>query len=244
MLRNIWLLKYQCESSKFLLNIKATYLLGFKKYIMKNYIFILIVFVFAACTTNKNDKKEQADTRLNASSDTLLNETAEAIDLEPDSRLFLEQAAYANMMQLESSNNIASETASEEIKNFATMISQEHQMLNVKLNELAKSKGFTLPKLLPNSKVQLIKKMDELKDEGRNEFYVKLIINENQNAIDAFALGSRSKDNEINNFATGALSKLKQNHQQIMNIDTAILAPKAGQGDDLLKISNRNKQPE
>lgn len=209
---------------------------------MKNSLFILFLFVLTACSNTSSNKQDQADTNVNTNADTLLNETAEAIDLEPDSRLFLEKAAYANLVQLESSNKIASETASQQIKNFAEMLSKEQQMLNVKLNDLAKSKGYTLPKLLPNSKVELIKKMDELKDEGRNEFYVKLIIKENQDAIDAFALGSRSKDKEINNFATGALPKLKQNHQKIMNIDTAILAPKAGQGDDLLKISNRNKK--
>lgn len=209
---------------------------------MKNSLFILFLCVLTACSNSSSNEQNQADTSVNTSADTLLNETAEAVDLEPDSRLFLEKAAYANLVQLESSNKIASETASEAIKNFAKMLSKEQQMLNVKLNDLAKSKGYTLPQLLPNSKVELIKKMDELKDEGRNEFYVKLIIKENQDAIDAFALGSRSTDKDINNFASGTLSKLKQNHQQIMNIDTAILAPKAGQGDDLLKISNRNKQ--
>lgn len=209
---------------------------------MKNFLSILFLFVFAACSNSNNDEKNQADTSLSTNVDTLLNETSESIDLEPDSRLFLEQAAYANMVQLESSSKIESETVNPEIKNFASMLSKEHKMINVKLNELAKSKGYTLPKLLPNSKVELIKKMDEMKDEGRNEFYVKLIINENQDAIDAFALGSRSKDNEINSFATGVLPKLKQYHQQVLKIDTALLVPKTGQGDDPLKISNRNKQ--
>lgn len=131
MMLNIWLLRFQSEFTKFLLNINATYLLIFKNYIMKNSIFILFLFVFAACSSNKTDEKDQADTSLNASADTLLNETSAAVDLEADSRLFLEKAAYANMVQLESSNKIASETVNPAIKNFAQMLSKEHQMLNV-----------------------------------------------------------------------------------------------------------------
>lgn len=209
---------------------------------MKKIILYLFPLVFAACSNDKAHEKETTENAITANADTLLIKKDEASDLDTGSRFFLERAAYANMIQIESSNRLASKTTSNELKTYAEMLIADHKAVNTQLTQLAQSKGYELPSLLPESKMQLLHKMDELKDEGRNEYYVKLIINEQQHAIDAFALGSRSEDKEINNFATGSLPKLKQHYQQVLKIDSTLLTPKVGQGDDPLKISNRNKQ--
>ncbi|RZL38361.1 MAG: DUF4142 domain-containing protein [Pedobacter sp.] len=209
---------------------------------MKKYILYLFPLVFAACSNDKANENKTNDNAIAANADTLLIKKDEATDLDTGSRFFLERAAYANMIQIESSNRLASKTTNNELKTYAEMLIADHKAVNAQLTQLAQSKGYELPSLLPESKMQLLHKMDELKDEGRNEYYVKLLINEQQHAIDAFALGSRSEDKEINNFATGSLPKLKQHYQQVLKIDTALQVPKANQGDDPLKISNRNKQ--
>lgn len=209
---------------------------------MRKSIIYLFPLVFAACSNNKINENNKDENALTANADTLLIKKDEATDLDTGSRFFLERAAYANMIQIESSNRLGSKTTNNELKTYAEMLINDHKSLNTQLTQLAQSKGYELPSLLPDSKMQLIHKMDELKDEGRNEYYVRLMIKEHQNAIDAFTLGSRSEDKEINNFATSSLPKLKQHYQQVLKIDTALRAPKANQGDDPLKISNRNKQ--
>ncbi len=81
-----------------------------------------------------------------------------------------------------------------------------------------------------------------MKDEGRNEYYLLLMISEHQQALDWFSRASRSKDAEISAFAKSIQPILSNHYEHIQKLYSDFQKPKLKGGDDPSKISDRNKQ--
>lgn len=210
---------------------------------MKNPILYFMFLLLAACSgkEQKTDAPEDS-TGTTGAKDTLVTSTPNSQKLDTTDISFFQQAAYGGMVEVESSKKILSLTENPQVKAFADMMVQDHGAANEHLKGLALSKGYALPAALPNSKVEQINKMDALKDEGRNEYYLLLMVNEHVKAIDLFSLASRSTDKEINHFASTLLPKLKHHYQEVKKLDSLYRLPRANQGDDPLKLSDREKQ--
>jgi len=206
------------------------------------YLTLLVAGLLTACSSSENKQEQDHDSAGVENTDTLLVEQKDATSLDTVDVSFFKNAAYGGMVEVESSNKILQSTGNGPVKSFATMMTKDHGDANAKLKTLANSKGYLLPKALPNSKIEKINMMNELKEEGRNEYYVQLMIAEHRQAIDLFSLASKSKDSDIAGFATAVLPTLNHHYQEIMKIDTLIKMPKVNQGDDPLKISNRDKK--
>lgn len=209
---------------------------------MKNTYLFLSMLLFAACSSNEQKNDDTKDTTA-YQADTLVNKTDEAANLDTTDVAFFQNAAYGGMIEVEASNKALTFTEHPGIKTFADMMVKDHGGANQKLKSLAQSKGYVLPAALPLSKVELIDKMNSFKDEGRNEYYLQLMVNEHQKAIDMFAMASRSKDAEINQFATSLLPTLKHHYMEVKKLDSIYRQPKVNQGDDPIKISDRTKKP-
>ncbi|RZL51109.1 MAG: DUF4142 domain-containing protein [Pedobacter sp.] len=209
---------------------------------MKNSFLYLFMLVFAACSSKEHKGDDKGQDTTNKQPDTIIGRSDHAENLDTLDVSFFQQAAYGGMMEVESSAKILSVTESPDVKAFADMMVKDHGGANMKLKALAESKGYILPASLPESKVALIGKMDSFKDEGRNEYYLQLMMNEHKNAIDIFAVASRSKDEAINKFAKSLLPTLKHHYMEVRKVDSLFRQPKANQGDDPLKLSDRKKQ--
>ena len=210
---------------------------------MKNPILYLLFLVLAACSSKEQKNDEEKDsTGAAMAKDTLVTSTANSQKLDSVDISFFQQAAYGGMIEVESSQKILALTQNPEVKVFAEMMVKDHGAANERLKALALGKGYALPAILPNSKAELINKMDSFKDEGRNEYYLQLMINEHNKAIDLFSLASRSTDKEISQFASGLLPTLKHHYEHVKKADSLYRQPKANQGDDPLKLSDREKQ--
>jgi putative membrane protein len=211
---------------------------------MKKYSYSLIlsiIYIFAACS-NSNQNTNTATDTTNKKPDTSISKASNAQNLDTADVSFFENAAYGGMIEVESSNKILQESKDTAIKTFAEMMVKDHTEANTKLKAIATDKGYILPALLPESKQAVIKKMDTYKQEGRDEYYIQLMISEHKNAINLFSAASRSHDTTISKFASGLLPTLNHHYQHTLKIDTALKAVKTNQGDDPLKISNRKKQ--
>lgn len=211
---------------------------------MKNYTMYLLSAstVFCLACGNSEQKKEAAADTTVQTADTTISSTENAVKLDTTDVSFFENAAYGGMIEVESSEKILQTTQDGAVKIFAQMMVNDHGSTNEQLKSLAERKGYLLPIALPNSKLNQISTMDKLKNEGKDEYYIQLMNAEHQNAINIFSLASRSKDKEIASFSSKVLPTLKQHHQQVLKIDTLLKAPKANQGDDPVKISDRKKQ--
>lgn len=201
---------------------------------------LLAIYCFAC-----NNPQKEKDASQTTADTTLTSNTGTPLDtnkLDTTVVSFFENAALGGMVEVESSTKIEKLTKNQAVKVFAAMMVKDHGTIGKKLEMLAQQKGFDLPKVLPTSKLSLIGKLDEFKDEARNDYYVKLMINEHKNAIDLFSMGERSKDASVSKFATENLPTIRAHYEQILKIDTLLQKPKANQGDDPLKISDRKKQ--
>lgn len=210
---------------------------------MKNPILYLMFLLLAACS-GKEQKTDTLEDSIGTAGakDTLVTSTENSQKLDTTDVSFFQQAAYGGMVEVESSKKILALTENPEVKVFAEMMVKDHGAANERLKALALSKGYALPAALPNSKVEQINKMDSFKDEGRNEYYLLLMVNEHIKAIDLFALASRSKDKEINQFASSLLPTLKHHYNHVKKTDSLYRQPRMNQGDDPLKLSDREKQ--
>jgi putative membrane protein len=210
---------------------------------MKKPILYFLFLVLAACSSKEQKNDEEKDsTGAAMAQDTLVTSTENSQKLDSVDISFFQKGAYGGMVEVESSKKILALTENPDIKAFAEMMVQDHGAANEHLKGLALSKGYALPVSLPNSRVAQINKMDALKDEGRNEYYLLLMVNEHVQAIDLFSLASRSADKEINQFASTLLPKLKHHYMEVKKLDSLYRLPRANQGDDPLKLSDREKQ--
>ncbi len=151
----------------------------------------------------------------------------------------MKNAALGGLTEVEASKLILTSTEDKNVMAFAKMMVSDHGKANTQLLELAKGKGYQVPSNLTTEKTELVNKMKTLKLEARNEYYIKLMANEHNQAIDLFTKGSQSDDEEVRKFATNTLPTLKNHYQHVMKLDTIFQTPKANQGDDRLKISDR-----
>lgn len=212
-----------------------------KKYVL--YLSLLAACVLSACGNSDSDNNEtqKNDTLKNQTGDTTLTKNSNAAKLDTADVTFFEQAAYGGMVEVESSNAILQHTKDAAVKTFAQMMVKDHGAANVKLKTLAEQKGYILPPQLPMSKVETINKMNTLKDEGRDEYYMQLMAAEHQKAIQIFSMASRSHDKDIAAFASALLPTLNHHYEHTKRIDSTFKAIKANQGDDPLKLSDRKK---
>lgn len=213
---------------------------------MKNLTLPLIAvatLLFSACGNNEKDKKTEtvSDTTFKTA-DTVIQKNENAAKLDTTEIMFLQDATYDAIKKSESSKKINISLAEDAIKNYIKLVNEDYPTTMEQLARIANEKGYILPKLLPESQMASIKKMDELEEEARNEYFVKLMLDEQKKAIGFYAQGSRTADEDISAYAKSALPKLNDHLKQLMKIDSALLVPKANQGHDEAKISNRNKQ--
>jgi putative membrane protein len=211
---------------------------------MKKYPIYLLLLTFCmltACGNSDKDSKNKQDSTA-SQLDTTITKTESAVKLDTADVSFFEHAAYGGMTEVESSNKILQFTKDTTVKTFAQMMVKDHGKANEQLKSIAKGKGYVLPTLLPATKMKLITALDDFKDEGRDEYYMQLMVAEHQNAINLFTLASHSKDAEISKFASTLLPTLNHHYQHTLRIDSIFKAAKANQGDDPLKISDRKKK--
>ncbi|WP_113653529.1 DUF4142 domain-containing protein [Pedobacter namyangjuensis] len=213
---------------------------------MKNLTLPLIAvatLLFSACGNNEKDKKTEtvSDTTFKTA-DTVIQKNENAAKLDTTEIMFLQDATYDAIKKSESSKKINISLAEDAIKIYIKLVNEDYPNTMEQLARIANEKGYILPKLLPESQMASIKKMDELEEEARNEYFVKLMLDEQKKAIGFYAQGSRTGDKDISVYAKSALPKLNDHLKQLMKIDSALLVPKANQGHDEAKISNRNKQ--
>lgn len=210
-----------------------------------NFIYMLLLSgaMLSSCGNSNQNSAAHVDSSANSpeSIDTTLSKTDKAVDLDTVDLAFFENAAYGGMVEVESSNKILQSTKDNNVKALANMMVADHTVANAELKSLATLKGYRLPQTLPDSKMKAIGKMDELKEEGRDEYYVQLMTEEHKNAVDLFSQAGKSKDKDIAKFANQLLPKLKAHYQHTLQVDTLLKMPKANQGDDPSKISNRKK---
>jgi putative membrane protein len=205
-------------------------------------LFLLSIISFLFACGNAEQKHDEATAQPITSNDTNIIKKSDAKMKQEDKVTFLTNAAIGGMMEVEASSRILVNTKNNPaVLAHAKMIKDDHMKANEELKTIAQKENFTLPTVLPEAKLKLLKQLESLKDEAQNEFYINLMVTEHNDAINLFNLGSTMPIESISSFATKTLPILKHHYDMTVSIRDAILKEKANQGDDPLKISDKRK---
>ncbi|MFI5452938.1 DUF4142 domain-containing protein [Pedobacter sp. UC225_61] len=205
-------------------------------------LFLLTIISFSFACRNAEQKQDEASAEPVTSNDTNIIKKSDKKMKQEDKTTFFTNAAIGGMMEVEASSRILAETKNNPaVLAHAKMIKDDHMKANEELKAIAKRENFVLPTTLPKAKLKILKDLESLNDEAKNEFYINLMVTEHNEAINLFTVASGMPIESISAFATKTLPILRHHYDMTVKIREDILKEKANQGDDPLKISNKRK---
>lgn len=151
---------------------------------------------------------------------------------------FATKAAIGGMMEVESSANMIKSTENPDVQTLATVMVKDHSMANSELIAIAKKEKIQIPLTLPKEKVDIMKRMDQYKEEEKNRFYADLMVKEHQEAVNLFTTASQSEQNAaLKQFAIKKLPVLKHHLMEAQNVQKIMHRIAPDKGDYPLKTS-------
>lgn len=99
---------------------------------------------------------------------------------------FIDYAASSSTMELQMADLALKSVESQEVKDLAQMIKNDHQRAADKLEELSRANGWKMPERMFDEHKQLIVKLNDPGDTGFTKQYLQLMVTTHQNAIDIF----------------------------------------------------------
>lgn len=151
---------------------------------------------------------------------------------------FVAKAAIGNMMEIESSAHMIKLTENRDIQNLATIMVKDHTAAKRELANIAKQQKIFVPQTLPIAQKQMLTRIDSLKEDERNSYYVELMVKEHEKAVALFEQASKQESNaELAKFAANKLPGLKHHLAEAKRVWDIMEKIKNDKGDQPLKIS-------
>jgi putative membrane protein len=128
---------------------------------------------------------------------------------------FAREVAQANLFEIQAAQLAEQRVQSQDVKQFAQTIVQDHQQANQKLQQIAQSKGIDLPKDLDEVHQAKLQKMQKLQGKHFEKHFVYGMVAGHVMAVLEFRDASQElQDKDLKQFATQTLPKL-QHHLQM-----------------------------
>ena len=186
---------------------------------------------------NQNQNENQnsnANTRnSNANNSNASGEQAGTTALSSRDQKFVRDTAMGGMMEVQLSRWAVQKGTSEEVKQFARRMVEDHSKANTELMQLASSKGMTLPTEMDQKHQNNVSKVTRLSGAEFDRAYSKMMLKDHEDAVSDFEKQSTNGDDaDLKAFASKTLPAL-QEHLQMARA----LPGNAGTGD---KATNRN----
>lgn len=134
-------------------------------------------------------------------------------------RQFFEKAAQGGMFEVESSRIAATKAVSDSLRDFGTMMIDDHGKANEELQALARSKGITVPSTLDGGHQRQVDELRDLSGATFDSRYHELQVAAHDGAIELFEKTARdSTDSDVRAFATKTLPTLRKHRAALDNI--------------------------
>jgi putative membrane protein len=138
-------------------------------------------------------------------------------------RKFIEKAAKDGMAEVELAKLAQQHATSDQVKQFAKRMEDDHTKANDELKKLADSKGLVLPTELDRSERR---EMDKLAKKGGADFdkdYMKHMVSDHKSDVKEFQSEAKSaKDADLKNFAASTLPTLEQHLDLAKSTEAAV----------------------
>ena len=133
---------------------------------------------------------------------------------------WIKRAAHTGLAEVELGKLAAQKAYSPEVKQFGQRMVDDHSKANEELMKIAKDKGVTPPARLDKKHRKL---QDELTKANEGDFDKKYMdgqVKDHKEAIALFEKGAKSKDPQVQQFASSKLPALKEHLQMAETVST------------------------
>jgi putative membrane protein len=164
--------------------------------------------------------------------------------LQGDERQFMMKAAQGCMLEVEASKLAIERASSQQVKDYAKMLHEDHTAANEKLMELAQQKGVDLPKVLDPKHKQDLARLQKLQGEEFDRAYLEHMgMKDHRKDIQDFEKQARSaKDAQVKSFAEQTLPTLRKHLTQAQQIAGSIAQSKPSDGSATGGADSQGKQ--
>lgn len=123
---------------------------------------------------------------------------------------FAVEAASGGMMEVEMGRMALNQASSQDVKDFAQMMIDDHSAANAELQELARNKSITLPAAPGEEQQEKINKLAPKKGADFDRAYVDMMVSDHESDVAAFENESRNgADADLKNWAATKLPVLR-----------------------------------
>ncbi len=202
---------------------------------MKKFIFLSIVAAsLLACNNDGTKSESETDSttttansegtadNANANRDTITSNTV-ATKADPATEEFLKKAADGGMAEVDAGKMAQEKATNVSVKEFASMMVNDHSGANSEVKSLAASKSVALPSAPSDGKKQECSKVGEKKGKDFDKAYMDMMVKDHKSTIALFESAQKdSKDDEVRAFIVNTLPKLKTHLDSALAINKRI----------------------
>ena len=142
---------------------------------------------------------------------TTTDTAAQAGQLAEADQTFVEKAAQDSIAEIDLGELAKERAESEEVKQFAQRMIDDHGKANEQLEEIAKSKGAVIPTEAGEEHSKLRAELGELEGEAFDQKYMAAMAEDHQMAVDLFQKqAEEGEDPELKSFAEQTLPIIKE----------------------------------
>jgi len=128
---------------------------------------------------------------------------------------FMTKAAMGGMMEVQAAQMAQQKASSQEVRDYARKLEQDHSLANDKLKAIAKERQVSLPTDVGAEHKAMIGRLNALSGAEFDKAYMKAMVADHRKDIREFEKASnRSMDSDLKNFASSTLPTLKEHLQQ------------------------------
>lgn len=188
--------------------------------------------LFSSCDNDRRTAQGEGYEPTEQTENGLANETEYGLEtertsapgnLEEDTRDFVEEAASSSMMEVELAQLAQQNAQSQEVKDYAQMIENDHQQANERLRSIAQQKNITIPESMKDDHRSEI---DDLRDKTGQEFdqdYMDKMVSEHEDDISKFEdMREDVQDPDLQSWIDNTLTTLRQHRDEAERIKESV----------------------
>lgn len=183
---------------------------------------LLGIYTVQSCNTGTSGEdtvdstKDVNDSMAKVSNDST---TMNTMMVDKDDADFAVEAANDGMTEVAVSQLADKNASSQKVKDFATMIIQDHTAANDKLKSIAAAKNIALPPAMSDKSQNDVNDLAKKTGNDFDKAYMNMMVSDHNDAISLFKKeGDNGKDGDLKNFAMSTLPTLQQHLDKAKSI--------------------------
>ena len=136
---------------------------------------------------------------------------------------FVEKAAMGGMAEVELGNLAQQKASSDQVKQFASRMVQDHSKANDELKQIASSKGIDVPTALDKKHRGDVDRLGKLSGAQFDRAYMSHMVDDHKKDVSDFKkAASSAKDSDVKGFASKTLPTLEEHLQLAQKTNDAV----------------------